>query len=191
MCSFSCLAVVGDSLREVLDSGIREDMHKTMLVLAKRSTGGRSSQAKGVPKVADLKSVDGTVDENVVPVEIEPVGDDVQDRRGKRVRDDGDEGSSRRVSSRQVGDPPRPGVGKSLVIIGMNRETLPPVLQNCSSDKSLHIEINPNERWTAGSRFPIQVFKAFDLPQDMGSYIDKSRDEIADRCLARGGRVSV
>lgn len=52
----------------------------------------------------------------------------------------------------------------------------------------LQIEVQPNEKWSAGSNFPVQVFKAFNLPQDFNSYVDKTRDEIAERCLARGGR---
>lgn len=54
----------------------------------------------------------------------------------------------------------------------------------------LHVEVSPDQRWTAGSRAPVQVFYVFDLTQDLTAYVNKSRVEVAECCLTRGGRVS-
>ncbi|KAK1360398.1 hypothetical protein POM88_044872 [Heracleum sosnowskyi] len=49
-------------------------------------------------------------------------------------------------------------------------------------------QFQPFERWTAGPHVPLRVFEAFNLPQDFSSYVDRTRTDVADRCLTRAGR---
>lgn len=146
-------------------------MNKAMLVLAKRSSTNRPSNVREASRVPDLISSENIVNvsENAVGVENGAVGIEVVDHVGKRIRGDGDEESSRRVSLKKAIDPLRFGSGKSLAITGVRKDGFPPMLQPCSLENPLQIEIRSNERWTAGLSYHVQVFSTFDLPQDMGS----------------------
>ncbi|KAK1358117.1 hypothetical protein POM88_051373 [Heracleum sosnowskyi] len=90
--------------------------------------------------------------------------------------------------SRRGQDSARAGGVKSLTFTGIQSGDRPPVLQPESAIEPARFEVQSYERWTAGSNLPVQVFGAFDLPQDFSSYVDRARSDIADRCLARAGR---
>ncbi|KAK1389444.1 hypothetical protein POM88_017622 [Heracleum sosnowskyi] len=57
-----------------------------------------------------------------------------------------------------------------------------------SAVEPARFEIQPFERWTTGPHVPLRVFEAFELPQDFSSYVDRSRDDVAERCLTRAGQ---
>lgn len=182
--------MAGRSLEEVLCSGVRGDMDKALALLAKRSSTTPSGQGASSSKTTKTSDVPKTVNDLVSEpaVEVADEGAGLIARSGKRGRDGEDDGPPRAVLRKTL-DPTRFGPGKSLTITGLRKGPLPPALQGPGSVSPLRIEVHPNEKWSAGSKFPVQVFKAFNLPQDFTSYVDKSRDEIAERCLARGGRV--
>lgn len=181
--------MAGQSLEKVLCSGVGEDMDQALALLARKSSVNRGQPGADSSKVVKSPSRERADKASVVVDEVNDGGSDLVARSCKRNRE-GEEDNTRRPVARRVLDPVRFGPGKSLTITGVHKDSLPPVLQSSSSSSPLRIEVQTNERWTAGSNNPVQVFKAFNLPQDFSAYIDKSRDEIADRCLARGGRVT-
>ncbi|KAL8125136.1 uncharacterized protein LOC141716908 [Apium graveolens] len=52
----------------------------------------------------------------------------------------------------------------------------------------VRVKIQPSERWTGGSTFPLRAFKIFKLPHDAVAYEGRRRDELVDRCKGRMGR---
>lgn len=160
-----------------MDRGVGRDMDKAFALLAR---SGASAQAGGSASVAGpTASVE--VVEKVIGGEGDPEIGGTSSRL-KRPRIDADK---RQVSKQRFDDRSRHGIGKSLVFTGIPKP-LPPILQ---PNAPFQLEVQPNEHWSSGTNPPLQVFRAFNLPQDYGAYAEKSRGEIADRCLTRGGRV--
>lgn len=187
------VVVSGESLKAIFTSGLKEEMDRALMLLAKQSTSSKvvagNSSAKvseSVSKpvsVVEIDVVKGTGAENIGSGIIGDVG--LRERKCGRDRDGG---TSRRIVLKRCDDVSRDGVDKTSAI--PEATNLPPVLHPVEPVSSVRVEVSPHQRWTVGPNAPVQVFQVFYLPQDLTSYVDKSRAEVAERCLTRGGRVS-
>lgn len=64
-----------------------------------------------------------------------------------------------------------------------------PIIDECSRKEVVGVEIRPHERWIGNATVPLHAFQVFNLPQDSSAYTERTREELADRCLSRAGRV--
>lgn len=180
----------GDSLKKVLDSGVRDKMNKAMMFLVKKSASGavddrkaENSKVRHSVSIEVLDSEDKVVHEGDEARPKENVGNSVGVRgddvvlRRKRLWTE--EGASKVPP---VGE----GVGRTLTIVGGNRVIMTPT--RVSRDV-VEVSIQPHERWGSGSTVPLRSFQIFNLPQDLGSYIGRNRSDLVDRCLGCAGRV--
>lgn len=65
-----------------------------------------------------------------------------------------------------------------------------PTTDSRGTKKVIGVTIHPHERWTGGATVPLRAFQLFNLPQDVGSYANRGRSNLVDRCLGRAGQVN-
>lgn len=193
--SFFLYAVCGDSLKKILDSGVRDKMNKAMMFLVKKSASGavdnRKAETSRTRHSVSIEVLDSegkvvhedeeTRPEENVDTSVGGQGDEVM--RRKRLRTD-DGGS--KVPPVVCFSSASEEVGRTLTIVGGNRVIMTPTR---SSKEVVEVSIQPHERWGSGSTVPLRAFQIFNLPQDLGSYIGRTRNDLVDRCLVCAGRV--
>lgn len=196
LCSVS---VSGDSLKKVLDSGVREKMDKAMMFLVQKAAAGAiDGQRDTLSKARHSVSLE-LLDENgvVVPDETGVVSGKVVSRdpggkdgqlvaRRKRGREEDVSLKPVPEGIESVGDG---GVNKMITITGGNRIIMTSTTDPRSSKEAFGVSIASHERWAGGSSVPLRDFQMFNLSQDACAYVGRSRVDLVDRCLGRAGRV--
>ncbi|KAK1377986.1 hypothetical protein POM88_024730 [Heracleum sosnowskyi] len=181
----------GRSLRQVLDEGLKDEIDKASMLIAKRP---RSQLPRGDVELVPGGSVNAASGSVPIAGNTEDVvlsrGEDIElitrERKKSRVKVTNDD--SERVAARRGQEPAKSGAARSLTITGLRGGDRPPVFQPDVAVDSARFEVQPFESWTVGSHVPLRVFGAFDLPQDFSSYVDRAHGDVADRCLTRAER---
>ncbi|KAL8099588.1 hypothetical protein AgCh_032011 [Apium graveolens] len=134
--------MLGDSLNNILNSGVHGKIDKAMMLLVQRASSSALDEAKvGHSKVSHSVSIE-LLDDNEEKI--------IED--SERVNIHGD------VSMREVDDTLGGGVNKSLTLI-RNWVIMTTTVDPQAVREVVHIEIQPNERWTGGSTVDLRAFK--------------------------------
>lgn len=152
-------AVAGNSLKQVLHSGVLAKMEKTMMLLVKKSASGAVDRTRTmVPHSNHSVSIELLDDQgNKVVGGVEQhniVGDGGELVPQKRPRSQVDRTPE---AGRGAEGASGSGVNKTLSIIN-NRGVNAPTAGNRPSKEFISVELRPNERWIGGSTVPLRVF---------------------------------
>lgn len=164
------LSVCGDSLKKILDNGLREKMNRAMMFLVQKSAAGavdtrKAESSRTRPSVSiEMLDNEGKVIPESVEVGLEGnvesvVGEKENSVVLRRKRHRVDDGESRvsPVGASSHGD----GVGRTITILGGNRVIMNPTRP---STEIVEVSIQPHERWGGGGPVPLRAFQLFNLP---------------------------
>ncbi|KAL8099991.1 hypothetical protein AgCh_032305 [Apium graveolens] len=184
-------SVDGASLGKILNSGVKGEMDKAMMLLIKRASRKSADGAPSGPsRVGHSVSIELLDDQGNKVVEdpgkampdVEPADLNSRKRGRREVEEEncGDGGLGEADAS--VG-----GVNTCLTLVG-NRATMASTIDPRSKKRVVRVEIQPHERWTGGITVLLRVFDLFHLPQDAIAFDGRRREDLADRCKSRAGR---
>ncbi|KAL8156024.1 hypothetical protein AgCh_001190 [Apium graveolens] len=153
--------LAGASLEKILNSGVRGEMDKAMMLLIKRaSKKGDDGALSGPSRVGHSVSIELLDDQgNRIVEDVEKDIPDVEPtalnprKRGRREVEGENCGDGGTVE----GDASVGGVNKTLTLVG-------------------------------GTTVSLRVFDLFHLPQDAIAFDGRRREDLADRCKSRAGR---
>ncbi|KAL8088422.1 hypothetical protein AgCh_038270 [Apium graveolens] len=166
--------VAGYNLKEVLNSGVRSEIDKAMLLLVQRASAGAvdaASRPGNIPYEHGEKVVEDT--KRVVAV-IAPTGVNPR-KRHRRKMDQGDVDGAHETAD---------GISKTSTLVE-NCILMANIVEPQARQEAVRVEIQPMERWTGGLTVPLCAFKIFNLPQHSVAYEGRRRNEIVDRCKDR------
>ncbi|KAL8092535.1 hypothetical protein AgCh_034701 [Apium graveolens] len=184
--------LAGASLEKILNSGVKGEMDKAMMLLIKRaSKKGDDGAPSGPSRVGHSVSIELLDDQgNRIVEDVEKDMPDVEPtalnprKRGRREV----EGENCVDGGTVEGDASVGGVNKTLTLVG-NRATMAPTIDPRQKKGVVRVDIQPHERWTGGTTVPLRVFDLFHLPQDAVAFDGRRREDLADRCKSRAGRL--
>lgn len=162
-------AVAGESLRKILDGGVREGMEQAMMFLIQKATTGAVDKQKDGPyKPSHSVSIE-LVDEQGARI-VEEAEKDVEDPGTtelacrKRSRTGNPMTNQPRAAEASPGADG--GVVNRTIIVVRNRAIMTPTIDPRRSKDVVGVEIHPHERWVGGATIPLRAFQVFNLPQD-------------------------
>lgn len=184
--------VAGEPLRDILNSGVRDKMEKAMLLLVQKSVSGAVDQERGSGSrlgnsisIEVLDDQGERIPENLNKKNTEEVCEELAPRKRIRVGCVPQGETSRRGVDAVSG-----GVNKTITIVG-HCGIMTPTVDERSRKETFGVEVRPNERWIGGATVPLRAFQIFNLPQDANAYTERTRGDLANRCLSRAGRVTL
>ncbi|XP_074369244.1 uncharacterized protein LOC141710579 isoform X2 [Apium graveolens] len=167
-------------------------MDKAMMLLIKRaSKKGDDGAPSGPSRVGHSVSIELLDDQgNRIVEDVEKAMPDVEPadlnprKRGRREVEGENCGDGGIVE----GDASVGGVNRTLTLVG-NRATMAPTIDPRQKKGVVRVDIQPHERWTGRTTVLLRVFDLFHLPQDAIAFDGRRREDLADRCKSRAGRI--